>query len=120
MDRGKLLIESKSAEKFFRKASRRQLEDCGIRAGRSVKTPRSEGRKVPSGRHRQFSKLARENGLRKFTTAMFSYGSGQQDREKHYIYSAKRDAKKGRLKRTPSIVFKESDGQIDVRVYEPK
>jgi len=120
VDRGKLLIESDSAEKFFRKARRKQLQDSGIHAGRSVKTPRAEGRKVPAARHRQFSKLARENGLRRFTTAMFSYGAGPQGREKHYIYSEKRDPKKGRLNRTPSIVFKESDGQIDVRVYEPK
>src|SRR4030095_1001790 len=74
VERGKLLVESKSSEKFFRKARRKQLQDCGIRAGRSVKTPRAEGKKIPAGRHRNFSEFARENGLRQFTTSMFSYG----------------------------------------------
>ena len=120
IDRGKLLIESESAEKFFRKARRQQLQDCGISAGRSVKTPRAEGRKVPEGRHRKFSKLARQNGLRKFTTSIFSYGTGKGEREKHYIYFEKRNAKKGRRNRPSAIVFKESDRQIDVHVYEPK
>jgi hypothetical protein len=120
VDRGKLLIESQSAEKFFRKARRQQLQDNGIRAGRSVKTPRAEGRKVPKERHRQFSKLARQNGLRRFTTSMFSYGSGKGEREKHYVYLEKRSSIKGALRRPSAIVFKENNGQIDVRVYEPK
>jgi hypothetical protein len=120
VNRGKLLIESESAEKFFRKERRKQLQDCGIRAGRTVKTPRAEGRKVPDGRHRQFSKLARENGLQKFTTSIFSYGSGNQERETHYIYLEKHNSKERGLRRPSAIVFKESDGQIDVRVYRPK
>ena len=119
VDRGKLLIESESSEKFFRKARRKQLQDCGVSAGRSVKTPRAEGRKVPDGRRRNFSKLAKENGLRKFKTSVFSYGSGKQEREKHFVYYENRDSRKGR-NRPPAIVFKESDGQIDVRVYVPK
>ena len=120
IDRGKLLIESQSAEKFFRKARRRQLQDSGISAGRSVKTPTAAGKKVPAGRHRKFSQLARENGLRRLTTSIFSYGSGKQQQEKHYIYSEKANSKRGRRNRPPAIVFRESDGQIDVRVYEPK
>src|SRR4030095_12931852 len=119
VERGKLLVESKSSEKFFRKARRKQLQDCGISAGRSVKTPRAEGKKIPAGRHRKFSELARENGLRQFTTSMFSYGTGEREREKHYIYLEKRKSKRGR-KRPLAIVFKESGRQIDVRVYEPK
>jgi hypothetical protein len=85
-----------------------------------VKTPRAAGKKVPEGRHRNFSKLARENGLEKFTTSIFSYGSGKQEREKHFVYYEDRESKKGRRNRPPAIVFKESDGQIDVRVYVPK
>jgi hypothetical protein len=120
VDRGNLLIESEASAKFFRKARRKQLHDDGVSAGRSVKTPRAAGKKVPVGRHRQFSKLARENGLKKFTTSIFSYGSGKQEREKHFVYYENRDSKKGRRNRPPAIVFKESDGQIDVRVYVPK
>jgi hypothetical protein len=119
VDQGKLLIESEASAKFFRKARRKQLQDSGVSAGRSVKTPRAEGRKVPDGRHRNFSKLAKENGLRKFETSVFSYGSGKQEREKHFVYYENRDWKKGR-NRPPAIVFKESDGQVDVRVYVPK
>src|SRR5262249_7732106 len=96
IDRGKLLIESESSAKSFRTARRKQLQVNGNSAGRSVRTPRAEGRTVPEGRHRNFSKLARENGLRKFTTSVFSYESGKQEREKHYIYFEKRSAKNGR------------------------
>jgi hypothetical protein len=113
VERGKLLIESESSAKFFRKARRKQLQDCGVSAGRSVKTPRAAGRKVPEGRHRNFSKLAKENGLRKFKTSIFSYGSGKQEQEKHFVYYENLKSRKGR-KRPPAIVFKESDGQIEV------
>jgi hypothetical protein len=117
--RGKVLVESNAKKKFFRKVRREQLQDAGDRVARSIVMPRAEGRTIPAGRHRNFSRLARENGIEKFTTSTFSYPSRTKQHEKHYVYLENHSRKNPR-KRSRVIVFKEVGREIDVRVYEPK
>jgi hypothetical protein len=116
--KGKLLVETKEKKDFFRKVRREQLKDDGNRIARSVVLPRPEGRKIPAGRQRNFSRLARENGIENFTTSTFSYPSRTKRQEKHYIYFEKH-TRKNKRKRSRVIVFKEVGREIDVRVYEP-
>jgi hypothetical protein len=117
IEKGALLVESKSREKFFRRERRLQLVACGKLIDKAVEKPRPAGRKVPQARHRKFSKLARENGFRRFTASVVRFG-GHKNRETHYSYVEKR-APRSR-KRPRIIVFRETGAQIDVRVYRSK
>jgi hypothetical protein len=117
IEKGALRVESKSREKFFRRERRVQLAARARSIDRAVEKPRAAGRKVPPARHRQFSKLARENGLRNFTSSVLRFGDAK-NRETHYSYVEKRrrDSRRG----PRIIVFKETGTRIDVRVYRPK
>lgn len=117
IDEGELRVESKSREKFFRRERRLQLAARGHSIDRAVEKPRTAGHKVPPARHRQFSKLARENGLRDFTASVLRFGD-RKSPETHYSYVEKprQDSRRGRR----IIVFKETGTGIDVRVYRPK
>ena len=118
IEKGELLVESKSREKFFRRERRLQLVACGHTIDKAVEKPRPAGRKVPPARHRKFSKLARENGFRDFTASVLRFGD-RENRETHYSYIEKR-RRQGSRKTPRIIVFKETGAQIDVRVYRPK
>ena len=73
---------------------------------------------MPPARHRTFSQLARENGLKQFTPAILRFGD-RNTRETHYAYIEQPAGKTSR--RTPRIiVFEETGSQIDVRVYRQK
>jgi hypothetical protein len=117
IEKGALRVESKSREKFFRRERRLQLAARGHSIDRAVEKPRTAGRKVPPARDRQFSKLARENGLRNFTASVLRFGD-RKNPETHYSYVEKprRGARRGRR----IIVFKETGSGIDVRIYRPK
>ena len=118
IENGELLVESKSREKFFRRERRRQLVDSGHTIDQAVEKPRPAGRKVPPARHRKFSQLARENGLRQLAPSVMRFGDGKT-RETHYAYIEQASGRKSR--RTPRIiVFEETGSQIDVRVYRQK
>jgi hypothetical protein len=118
IDHGELLVESKDREKFFRKERRKQLLDRGEAVGQKVDAPQPAGLKIPAGRHRRFSMLARENGLQRFKTSASRFES-QADGEVHYTYVETRSRKHPR--RTPRIIiFKETGRQVDVKVYKPK
>jgi hypothetical protein len=117
IEKGELRVESKSREKFFRRERRLQLAARAHRIDHAVEKPRAVGRTVPPARHRQFSKLARENGLRNFTASVLRFGD-RKNPETHYSYVEKprRGVRRGRR----IIVFKETRTGIDVRVYRPK
>ena len=117
IEKGELLVESKNREKFFRRERRRQLAACAHTIDKAVEKPRPAGQKVPPARHRTFSKLARENKLRRFTTSVLRFGDGKS-RETHYSYIEK--PRPGSRRKPRIIVFKEMGTQIDVRVYRPK
>jgi hypothetical protein len=118
IEKGELLVESKSREKFFRRERRLQLAASGHRIDKAVEKPRPAGQRVPPARHRKFSKLARENRLRGFTTSILRFGDHKTP-ETHYSYVEKRRRQDPRHK-PRIIVFKETGTQIDVRVYRPK
>jgi hypothetical protein len=117
IEKGELLVESKGREKFFRRERRLQLAASGHTIDEAVEKPRPAGQKVPPARHRKFSRLARENKLRRFTTSVLRFGDGKT-RETHYSYIEKR--RDGSRRQSRIIVFKETGSQIDVRVYRPK
>jgi hypothetical protein len=118
IEKGKLLVESKSREKFFRRERRVQLAARGRSLGAAIEKPHATGRKVPPARHRKFSQLARENGLRDFTASVFRFGD-RKNPETHYSYVEK-PARKDSRRRPRIIVFKQTGTQIDVRVYRAK
>ena len=117
VEKGELRVESKSREKFFRRERRLQLAARARRIDHAVEKPRTVGHTVPPARHRHFSKLARENGLRNFTASVLRFGD-RKNPEIHYSYVEKprRGSRRGRR----IIVFKETRIGIDVRVYRPK
>jgi hypothetical protein len=118
IEHGELLVESKGREKFFRRERRRQLAASADTIDHAVEKPRTAGRQVPPARHRKFSKLARQNGIRRATPSVIRFGDGKT-RETHYSYVEKR-ARDGSRRGPRIIVFKETGSQIDVRVYRPK
>ena len=116
---GKILIESKPADKkVFRKLRRKQLKESGDLAAESVETPRNAGKRIGADRHRKFSKLARANGLKTFSAASFRFGD-RKNGETHYVYVEKKKSK-NRRHRPRVIIFKEIGHRVDVRLYEPK
>ena len=118
IEKGEVLVESTSREKFFRRERRLQLVANGKKIEQSVEKPRPAGQKVPPARHRKFSKLTRENGFRSSTTAVIRFGD-RKNREVQYSYIEKPGKQQSRRK-PRIIVFKETGSQVDVRVYKPK
>ena len=119
VENGKIVLESKSAGKAFRKIRRKQLKESGDLGAKAVEAPRSAGRQINSQRHRKFSKLARANGMKKFTAAAFRFQARKDDRENHYVYVEKKSSKNTRH-RPRVMIFKEIGHRVDVRVYEQK
>jgi peptidase C25-like protein len=118
IEKGALLMESKKREGFFRRERRLQLATRGHSINSALEKPRAGGQQVSPARHRAFSKLARENGLRDFVASILRFGD-RKDPETHYSYVERRTRHDSRRARR-IVVFKERGTQIDVRVYRSK
>lgn len=113
----RLHLEDDSSGRFFRKARRKQLKVQGEEAGSRTAAPKAKSSKIPSDRHREFSKLARQNGIRAFSAMRFDFDGNKNQKGTHYCFVEK---KKSKDHRPRVILFRESGNDVDVKVYEQK